>query len=164
MVVATSQHYSPPLWKLYNPTIGKFRRTLRSLSLSNTEGDPVQISGSRVGKKGRPVQKTGRRLTLPFVGVAFSTVTTTSAFAQPGTHSRQRAPTTKRYLREYTAPGDLVLLTNFNEWVFVGSSLAPNALNGGKANFPAAACRARTISQSEYLLHFDIAIDHVAAV
>ena len=41
-----------------------------------------------------------------------------------------------RYLPEYTASGDLVLPKNFHEWVYVGSPLTPNALNGGKANFP----------------------------
>jgi hypothetical protein len=29
-----------------------------------------------------------------------------------------------------------MLLKNFNEWVYVGSPLTPNALRGGKANFP----------------------------
>jgi hypothetical protein len=42
----------------------------------------------------------------------------------------------QRYLPEYTKEGDLILPKNFNEWVFVGSPLTPNALNGGKANFP----------------------------
>lgn len=41
-----------------------------------------------------------------------------------------------RYLPEYTATGDLVLPKNFEKWVYVGSPLTPNALNGGKANFP----------------------------
>src|SRR5882724_7547085 len=41
-----------------------------------------------------------------------------------------------RYLPEYTASGELVLPKNFHEWVYVGSPLTPNALNGGKANFP----------------------------
>ncbi|WP_147157490.1 cytochrome P460 family protein, partial [Reyranella soli] len=44
--------------------------------------------------------------------------------------------TRKRYLPEYDAAGDLLLPKNFNEWVYVGSPLTPNALNGGKANFP----------------------------
>jgi hypothetical protein len=57
----------------------------------------------------------------------------TAVFAQsaPGTAD---APT--RYLPEYTKDGDLVLPKNFHEWVFVGSPLTPNALNGGRANFP----------------------------
>ena len=42
----------------------------------------------------------------------------------------------KRYLPEYTADGDLILPKNFEKWVYVGSPLTPNALNGGKANFP----------------------------
>lgn len=37
---------------------------------------------------------------------------------------------------EYTAAGDLVLPKNFETWVYVGSPLTPNTLNGGKANFP----------------------------
>jgi hypothetical protein len=41
----------------------------------------------------------------------------------------------QRYLPEYTEEGDLILPKNFNEWVYVGSPLTPNALNGGKANF-----------------------------
>ena len=41
-----------------------------------------------------------------------------------------------RYLPEYTADGDLILPKNFERWVYVGSPLTPNALNGGMANFP----------------------------
>ena len=46
------------------------------------------------------------------------------------------AQTRTRYLPEYTASGDLILPKNFHEWVYVGSPLTPNALNGGKAGFP----------------------------
>ena len=43
-----------------------------------------------------------------------------------------------RYLPQYTASGELILPRNsmWREWVFVGSPLTPNALNGGHANFP----------------------------
>jgi hypothetical protein len=41
-----------------------------------------------------------------------------------------------RYLPEYTASGDLKLPKDWRHWVFVGSPLTPNALNGGMANFP----------------------------
>jgi hypothetical protein len=44
--------------------------------------------------------------------------------------------TSKRYMPEYTAGGDLILPKNFEKWVYLGSPLTPNALNGGKANFP----------------------------
>jgi hypothetical protein len=46
------------------------------------------------------------------------------------------AKSTARYLPEYTASGELKLPKNFHEWVYVGSPLTPNALNGGKAGFP----------------------------
>ena len=44
--------------------------------------------------------------------------------------------TNGRYLPEYTADGDLILPKNFEQWVYVGSPLTPNALNGGQAGFP----------------------------
>src|SRR5215471_880921 len=37
---------------------------------------------------------------------------------------------------EYTDSGELILPKNFHEWVYVGSPLTPNALNGGQAGFP----------------------------
>jgi len=50
--------------------------------------------------------------------------------------SSSSAQTRSRYLVEYTASGDLILPKDFHEWVYVGSPLTPNALNGGNANFP----------------------------
>jgi Cytochrome P460 len=50
--------------------------------------------------------------------------------------SSSSAQNTPRYLPEYTTSGDLILPKNFHEWVYVGSPLTPNALNGGKAGFP----------------------------
>src|SRR3954467_2413150 len=41
-----------------------------------------------------------------------------------------------RYLPEYTASGDLILPKGYREWIYVGSPLTPNALNGGHAAFP----------------------------
>jgi hypothetical protein len=41
-----------------------------------------------------------------------------------------------RYLPEFTADGQLILPKGFNEWVYVGSPLTPDGLNGGKAGFP----------------------------
>ena len=46
------------------------------------------------------------------------------------------AQITTCYPPEYTASGDLILPKNFHEWVYVGSPLTPNALNGGHAGFP----------------------------
>jgi hypothetical protein len=42
----------------------------------------------------------------------------------------------ERYLAEYTKDGDLVLPKNWRTWVYLGSPLTPDALNGGKAGFP----------------------------
>src|SRR5262252_2096776 len=46
------------------------------------------------------------------------------------------APSRPRYLPEYTDSGELILPKNFHEWIYVGSPLTPNALNGGHAGFP----------------------------
>ena|SRR5262249_38904963 len=46
------------------------------------------------------------------------------------------AQTKACYPPEYNASGDLILPRNFHEWIYVGSPLTPNALNGGEAGFP----------------------------
>ena len=37
---------------------------------------------------------------------------------------------------QFTASGELVRPENYFEWIYVGSPLTPNALNGGEAGFP----------------------------
>ena len=69
------------------------------------------------------------------VSTAVAIVGITAVFAQSDSNDGSSL-TRKRYLPEYTESGDLILPKNFNEWVYVGSPLTPNALNGGKANFP----------------------------
>jgi hypothetical protein len=63
-----------------------------------------------------------------------SGVIVTAGFAQ--SLSGSSSQTKPRYLPEYTASGDLILPKGFEEWVYVGSPLTPNALNGGMAGFP----------------------------
>ena len=75
------------------------------------------------------------RLIAGAVSSAVAIVSITAVFAQSGSNDGS-ALTRTRYLPEYDAAGDLLLPKNFNEWVYVGSPLTPNALNGGKANFP----------------------------
>jgi hypothetical protein len=53
-----------------------------------------------------------------------------------GSLKYSNAQTSGRYLPEYTSNGELILPKNFHEWVYVGSPLTPNALNGGSAGFP----------------------------
>jgi hypothetical protein len=66
--------------------------------------------------------------------VATTAVVAGALFLESLTTSNAQTPT--RYAPEYTASGDLVLPKDFHEWVYVGSPLTPNALNGGQANFP----------------------------
>jgi Cytochrome P460 len=80
-------------------------------------------------------RKTMRVKTQALAAVVASTaIVTVALFLESLTTSSAQTPT--RYLPEYTASGDLVLPKNFHEWVYVGSPLTPNALNGGQANFP----------------------------
>src|SRR5689334_9109623 len=75
------------------------------------------------------------------VSVVFATVTITATiasgmmattlFAQSNTSGQ-----TKCYPPQYDASSDLLLPQNFHEWIYVGSPLTPNALNGGQAGFP----------------------------
>lgn len=37
---------------------------------------------------------------------------------------------------KWTSSGELELPTGYREWIYLGSPLTPNALNGGKAGFP----------------------------
>lgn len=75
------------------------------------------------------------RITLLIAGAVSGAFAITAVFAQSET-SEDSAQTKNRYLPEYTETGELLLPKNFNEWVFVGSPLTPNALNDGEANFP----------------------------
>jgi hypothetical protein len=45
-------------------------------------------------------------------------------------------PQGKAALVEFTADGKLKLPTGYREWVYVGTPLTPNDLNGGEAPFP----------------------------
>jgi hypothetical protein len=70
-------------------------------------------------------------MTFAFVA---GTALAAAAFAQSSKNGN--TSTTSRQLPQYTASGDLMMPKNWHEWVFVGSPLTPNALNGGQANFP----------------------------
>jgi hypothetical protein len=68
--------------------------------------------------------------------VLSGTIATIVLAQQPSPLPPNDQRSTERYLPEYNADGDLLLPKNWRQWVFVGSPLTPNALNGGKANFP----------------------------
>ena len=75
------------------------------------------------------------RIPLLIVGAVCSAIAITTVLAQSESNDG-RALTKQRYLPEYTESGDLILPKNYNEWVYVGSPLMPNALNDGEAGFP----------------------------
>src|SRR6516164_6255209 len=73
---------------------------------------------------------------LAMTALLASGVIAAAFFVQSLSSISAQTQTGPRYLPEYTASGDLILPKNFHEWVYVGSPLTPNALNGGKAGFP----------------------------
>jgi hypothetical protein len=68
------------------------------------------------------------------LGLGLSPSLLAAETGQPSTD--EVVPAKARQLPQYTASGELKLPTDWEEWVFVGSPMTPNALNGGKANFP----------------------------
>ena len=78
----------------------------------------------------------GRKKALIAVAAVTSGLVMTAVFSQLHARSEAADETNGHYLPEYTADGDLILPKNFEKWVYLGSPLTPNALNGGKANFP----------------------------
>jgi hypothetical protein len=76
-----------------------------------------------------------RYMVAPAITVSIATVgIATTLLAQSPSSSGERAQ--RCYPPEYTSSGELILPKNFHEWIYVGSPLTPNALNGGMANFP----------------------------
>jgi hypothetical protein len=75
------------------------------------------------------------RVRFPTItGAVAGGVIATAILVQSLTGSHAQTQTC--YPPQYTPAGDFVLPKNFHEWVYVGSPLTPNALNGGMANFP----------------------------
>ena len=71
---------------------------------------------------------------VPAIGTVFAgCVAAAAAFGQSSTID---TPSQSRYLPQYTTSGELVLPKDYRTWVYVGSPLTPNALNGSHAAFP----------------------------
>ena len=72
------------------------------------------------------------------IAIAFAVCTVSAAAIFAQSPADQSVLTRSRYLPEYTPAGELKLPENsmWRAWIFVGEPLTPNALNGGKANFP----------------------------
>jgi len=71
--------------------------------------------------------------TLDVAGFAAALVLTGGAVFAQSESNDGSALSRERYLPEYTESGDLILPKNFHEWVFVGSPLTPNAINGDES-------------------------------
>ena len=78
--------------------------------------------------------RTGYLGALAITASVVSLAVATTLLAQSPSTRGQQSKTC--YPPEYTSSGDLILPKNFHEWIYVGSPLTPNALNGGMANFP----------------------------
>lgn len=76
--------------------------------------------------------KTTRRHTGLTIWAAAALMAAAASFVTFTASAQQRT----RYLPEFNDKGELLLPKNFNEWIYVGSPLTPDALNGGKAAFP----------------------------
>lgn len=74
------------------------------------------------------------RIEIAAAILVVSGIAGTSLFTLSGSNAAEQSKTC--YPPQYTASGALILPKNYHEWIFVGSPLTPNALNGGKANFP----------------------------
>ena len=76
-----------------------------------------------------------RRTPAVAIAVVVCTVSAAAIFAQS---PDQSALTRSQYSPQYTESGELKLPANsiWRDWVWVGSPLTPNALNGGQAGFP----------------------------
>ena len=77
-----------------------------------------------------------RIMILSIAAVVSGAVSSTVVLGQQHARGASEPASERRYLPQYTPSGDLILPKNFHEWVYLGSPLTPNALNGGKANFP----------------------------
>ena len=80
--------------------------------------------------------KMNKKIAITKVLVAIFVITTLAAVISQSFSAE--APNQSRYMPQYTATGEMILPPNniWRDWVFVGSPLTPNALNGGKAGFP----------------------------
>jgi hypothetical protein len=75
----------------------------------------------------------GKLAALAVGAVALLAIGVALAVPKPGTAQAQAMPA---WGPKWTADGRLVLPKDFHHWVFLGSPLTPNGLNGGQAGFP----------------------------
>src|SRR5262249_39846529 len=92
----------------------------------------LPLAKSAARQSHRRTEMRGKFLTVAAL-LASGAIVGTAQWVSTSSAQTQAKP---RQLPEYTASGELVLPKDFHEWVYVGSPLTPNALNGGMAGFP----------------------------
>ena len=97
---------------------------------------PHDLSAAGLITPSKAWEKSMRVPVLGTTAVVATGVAVAIAIVQSLSSTSAQTQNRARYLPEYTASGDLILPKDFHAWVFVGSPLTPNALNGGMANFP----------------------------
>ncbi|MCB1745983.1 MAG: cytochrome P460 family protein [Gammaproteobacteria bacterium] len=80
--------------------------------------------------RGAPTRKASRCVTVACLLLLLSPLGAAAGDDAPG------APLPASAVPRWTAAGELVLPENHRHWVFLGSPLTPNGLNGGQAGFP----------------------------
>jgi len=68
--------------------------------------------------------------------LSFATLVLSSSYLVLGSMTVAQADNHKLYQAEFTKSGELIRPAGWREWVFVGSPVTPNSLNGGSAPFP----------------------------
>jgi hypothetical protein len=88
--------------------------------------------GWRAAARGTTVKRSTRVPGLSGLAAAALTVLA----LQPMLAGVAQAQSASSWGPKYNAKGELIVPTDYHEWVFLGSPLTPNALNNGKAGFP----------------------------
>jgi hypothetical protein len=97
---------------------------------------PHDLSAAGLITPSKAWEKSMRVSVLGAAALVASGVAIAIAIVQSLSSTSAQTQNRVRYLPEFTASGDLILPKDFHEWVYVGSPLTPNALNGGMAGFP----------------------------
>lgn len=110
---------------LYDLTYGELRHPL-SLLHPMSQPEPSPLEEMKVQKIQTKILLITRSLFAALALAACEVIDT--AGAESGDQVTEKP--------QFTADGKLVRPENYFEWIFVGSPLTPNGLNGGEAAFP----------------------------
>ncbi len=75
-------------------------------------------------------------MNIAFKSVGITTLSIIAAIFAISSAGKVEADAHEKYEATFNADGELIRPAGWREWVFVGSPLTPNSLNGGAAPFP----------------------------